>query len=151
LEAGLRGKDAKNAYAVFSLALTLHNGGFLDDAERYYRRVLELQPRHADALNNLGNIYGTRGDIPRAIEHYDAGLGVQPEHPLFHACRAWALARGTRYREALAAATRSIEIDPDQAAGYFPRGAAWLGLGERSKAGDDFRRGASLNPGWRAS
>src|SRR5262249_55925313 len=44
LEAGLRGKDAKNAYAVFSLALTLHNGGFLDDAERYYRRVLELQP-----------------------------------------------------------------------------------------------------------
>ena len=69
--------------------------------------------------------------------------------PLLHVSRV-ALARAERFREAVEASTYSIELDPNQASG-IPRGAAWLRLGERAKAADDFRRGASLNPGWRAS
>jgi len=151
LEAGLKGKKSKDTNALFTVALTLHNGGHLDAAERYYRRVLAQSPKHPDALNNLGNIHGTRGNYAAAIESYDAALAVVPEHPLFHACRAWALARAERYAEAVEASTRSIELDPNQASGYFPRGAAWLGLGDRGKAAEDFRCGVALNPGWRAS
>ncbi|MCW5803385.1 MAG: tetratricopeptide repeat protein [Deltaproteobacteria bacterium] len=145
------GDDGDDVRPLFALALTLHNGGHLDDAERYYRRVLAIDPRHADTLNNLGNVHGTRGRYDEAIASYDAAIAEVPDHPLYHACRGWALARAARYREAIATCDRAVAIDPNQSSAYFPRGAAYLQLGERDRAAADFRRGAELNPAWRAS
>lgn len=150
LEKNLKGSH-KDAGALFTLALTLHNGGFLDDAERYYKKVLALRPKHADSLNNLGNIYGTRGDIAAAIASYDQAIAVQPMQPVFHACKAWALARGQRWAECVEAGHVAVKLAPNQASGYFSRGAGYLGLGDRANAASDFQRGAALNPGWRGS
>jgi tetratricopeptide (TPR) repeat protein len=150
VEASLKGSH-KDVGALFTLALTLHNGGFLDDAERYYKQVLALRAQHADSLNNLGNIYGTRGDIDAAIESYDRAIAVQPLQPIYHACKAWALARGQRYAECIEVGERAVKLAPDQAGGYFARGAGYLGLGDRANAAKDFKRGAKLNAGWRGS
>ncbi|HEY5938004.1 MAG TPA: tetratricopeptide repeat protein [Kofleriaceae bacterium] len=150
LEKNLKGSH-KDVGALFTLALTLHNGGFLDDAERYYTKVLALRPKHADSLNNVGNIHGTRGNIDAAIASYDQAIAVQPMQPLFHACKAWALARGQRWAECVEAGHVAVKLAPNQASGYFSRGAGYLGLGDRANAAEDWKRGAALNPGWRGS
>ncbi|MEJ7597519.1 MAG: tetratricopeptide repeat protein [Kofleriaceae bacterium] len=151
LEAGLKGRARNDVNALFALALTLHNGGFLDDAERYYMMVLALRPKHADSLNNVGNIHGARGHIDEAVASYDRAIEVSPDNPLFHACKAWALARGQRWRDCVSVGDRAVALAPDQATGYFARGAGHLGLGDRAQAARDFRAGVARNPGWRGS
>jgi tetratricopeptide (TPR) repeat protein len=150
LEAALAGSH-EDVNAMFSLALTLHNGGFLDDAERYYRKVLAIRAQHADSLNNLGNIFATRGDIDGAIASYERAIAVQPMHPVFHACKAWALARGQRWADCVEAGHVAVRLAPNQAGGYFSRGAGYLGVGDRANAAADWKRAATLNPGWRGS
>ena len=41
---------------TFKKAITFHREGKIDDAERLYRIILKIQPKHLDANNNLGII-----------------------------------------------------------------------------------------------
>jgi Flp pilus assembly protein TadD len=47
-------------------------------AERLFRRALELDPRVKEAYNNLGTIYAHRGEHERAKEMYRAALEIDP-------------------------------------------------------------------------
>jgi protein O-GlcNAc transferase len=46
---------------MLGIALTLHQVGDLDRAERIYRHILAMDPRHADSLHLLGMIEYQRG------------------------------------------------------------------------------------------
>ena len=47
-------------------------------AERLFRRAVELDPRVKEAYNNLGTIYAHRGEHERAKEMYRAALEIDP-------------------------------------------------------------------------
>jgi tetratricopeptide (TPR) repeat protein len=50
-------KTSGSAIAVYGLAQALQNSGDLDAALPVYLRVLAIDPRHMDTLNNLGALY----------------------------------------------------------------------------------------------
>ncbi|KAJ3573119.1 hypothetical protein NP233_g2630 [Leucocoprinus birnbaumii] len=52
--------------------------GRLDDAQDTYKKVLELDPRHAVALGFLGMVYHLKGDLDQAIVRYHESLSVDP-------------------------------------------------------------------------
>ncbi len=52
-----------------------------DDAERYYEHALELNPRSASLINNLGNHYLARGDTERARAAYLKVVTIEINHP----------------------------------------------------------------------
>jgi tetratricopeptide (TPR) repeat protein len=56
-----------NAYGVF-----LQQQKRLDEAETFYKRALEINPRYGKSLFNLGTIYEARGDLKQALEKYKA-------------------------------------------------------------------------------
>src|SRR4029079_14681226 len=45
-------------------ATELHRKGKSIDAEAGYRRILEVEPRHADALHRLGQLLAAEGGFP---------------------------------------------------------------------------------------
>ncbi|MCG3138221.1 MAG: Lipopolysaccharide assembly protein B [Phycisphaerae bacterium] len=49
-------------------------------ARRAYQRTIDLQPRQADAHNNLGNIYHQLHQSEEAIAHYRQALQLQPRY-----------------------------------------------------------------------
>jgi predicted O-linked N-acetylglucosamine transferase (SPINDLY family) len=53
--------------------------GRLEEAMSLLLRLTALQPRHAKARTFLGNVYKLKGDTPRALEHYRAAIGLQPD------------------------------------------------------------------------
>jgi tetratricopeptide (TPR) repeat protein len=44
----------------------------LEEAETFYKRALEVNPRYGKALFNLGTLYESRGDLKQALEKYKA-------------------------------------------------------------------------------
>jgi Flp pilus assembly protein TadD len=62
-------------------ALTLHQQGRLDEAEKLYSRVLKAQRDNFDALHLLGMLNHQRGKAGEAYRLIIAALKVQPRSP----------------------------------------------------------------------
>src|SRR5690606_36983907 len=88
-------------------------------------RVLEMDPRHTGALNNLGLIY------LKGAREGGAGAGD----------------RQGRASRALAYFDQALDVDPGLAAAHYNRGLALLLLSRRLEARSAFERAAALTAG----
>jgi tetratricopeptide (TPR) repeat protein len=68
----------------FLLATGYRTGGRFDDAMVMYRRVLEVEPRHARAMVNLGNLYAIRQEFAVAQRYYQGAWSSDPSLALAH-------------------------------------------------------------------
>ena len=48
------------------------------EAQRYYEKVLDQDREHLDALRSMGSIMQSSKDVPRAKQHYEQALAVDP-------------------------------------------------------------------------
>jgi tetratricopeptide (TPR) repeat protein len=58
---------------------TSHLQGDLDKAVAAYEKVLAVDPRAGNALNNLGNLRYAAGQLPQALELYQRQVRFQPD------------------------------------------------------------------------
>ncbi len=77
-------KHPDDALFPFLLASAYHAGGRLDDAMTQFRRVLEIDPRQARALVNLGNLHFLHQEFPLALEMYRRAGEADPTLALAH-------------------------------------------------------------------
>ena len=94
-------------------ALTLHRRGERGQAERGYRRVLRIDPQHADALHLLGVIAQQNGDARQAIDHITKAIAVQPRSAVFHNNLGAALLDGGQHDEAAESFRRALALQPN--------------------------------------
>lgn len=77
----------------------LLNNGRIDEALRAFHTYVKLRPAEPNALDSLAEGYLVAGDIPNALDRYEAAIkGGYTGSP---AGRAWTLAVAGRYPEAL--------------------------------------------------
>ena len=62
----------EDAILHFNRAIALEEVGRFDDAERSYKRCLQLDPTYADAHHNLAILLETRGDRQGLLRHLSA-------------------------------------------------------------------------------
>lgn len=78
-------KAAPKAYApVLQRAIQAHQAGNLDDAERLYGEVLDMQVAQPDALHFLGVLSHQRGRSDEALVLIGSALKITPRHPDAH-------------------------------------------------------------------
>ncbi|HYB55893.1 MAG TPA: tetratricopeptide repeat protein, partial [Alphaproteobacteria bacterium] len=61
------------------VAMRHHGAGRLARAERLYRRILEIEPTHAVALQMLGVIAHQKGRSEQAVELIAKALALKPD------------------------------------------------------------------------
>ena len=73
--------EPSNTNAMYALAMFYQETERYDEAEKLYRQMLDINPKSADALNNLGwlekEVYG---DHERALEYFQQALEADPTH-----------------------------------------------------------------------
>ncbi len=107
-----------------------------------------LNPLRGEVYEDLGNAYGSLGNLDSAIVFFDRALRIDPTLGHTYYNRAIAYLRGGRANEALADLARAEELMPDQAASlHFPRGNAYMQLGQVAQAEVEFREAVRLDPG----
>ena len=53
--------------------------GRFDEAMRHFRKAIKINPRYAEAQNNLGGLLGTQGKFDEAITHFRAAIKADPD------------------------------------------------------------------------
>jgi tetratricopeptide (TPR) repeat protein len=103
-------------------------------AEAAYRRVLALDPDHADAYLNLGALLCEARRCREAVALYDEALRRKPGEALLHFNRAVALEDQGRPMEALAAYNASLQLQPDLADAHYNAARLHEQLGDAKNA-----------------
>lgn len=119
----------------FNLALTYAEAGRLGEAERAYRRTVELAPAHSRAWNNLGNIELARHADHAAIEAYRRAIAHSPGYTLAHVNLAEALVRKKDYAAATDHFNKALELNPASIQSF-------KGLAQIARIKKDFRSAA---------
>ncbi|OYD80729.1 tetratricopeptide repeat protein [Azospirillum brasilense] len=109
--------------ALLNDAIALHRAGRLGDAMASYRTVLDLAPRHSDALHLLGLTQHQAGHHAEAEEHITAALRIDPDFPTAWNHLGLVQQSLDRPDQALASFRRALALRPD-----FPEAMTHMGL-----------------------
>ncbi len=131
---------------VFGEALRQHQAGRLNEAFALYRRVLEVDPKHADSLHLLGEIALRVGRQDLAIEMVEKAIAILPKAALFYPTLGAALVAQGKFDEAVAAYRRGIELDPNLAAAHNNLGEVLCRLERFEESAAASRRAIALDP-----
>ena len=63
---------------LYNLAAQYHQYGNVAEAESLYRQIIQADPRHADALNNLGVLLLNQGRLDDAVECFRQSVASNP-------------------------------------------------------------------------
>jgi protein O-GlcNAc transferase len=118
---GLDPQAARGLLADCHYNLGVHHNratGLSEDAEAQFRRALEVDPRHADAANNLGAMLLMKGQGEAALPHFAAALAQAPNDVRYAANLARALVQAGRLDAASKALSALARLDPANAGAY---------------------------------
>ncbi len=87
--------------------------GRMEQAQRCYRRILEIDPAHADALYVLGGIALNDGDSATAIDLVRRAIDADPNNASFHFSLGTVLASIGRSSEAIPYFQDAVRLRPD--------------------------------------
>jgi tetratricopeptide (TPR) repeat protein len=128
------------------VALALHRDGRLADAEGGYRRILEDQPDHFDALHLLGVIFHQQGNHAEAVEQIDRALERQPGNAFALNNRGIALVALKRFDQALVSFESATAREPGYAEAYANAADVLTELKRFEEAVQSCDRAVALKP-----
>lgn len=132
-------------------AYRLHCGGWLDEAQRAYRAVLERDPGNADALYLLGEISNSARRHGDAVALLERAIAAKPTEAAFHAELGSAFYAQGRYAEAARAYTSAVRLDPGDPAARVNLGSALEQAGDDASAETAWREALRRDPGCAAA
>jgi|HubBroStandDraft_1064217.scaffolds.fasta_scaffold00823_7 tetratricopeptide (TPR) repeat protein len=128
-------------------AVTLHNQGRLQRAQRIYEEILTVEPRHFDALHLLGVVAAASADPSRAVDLIGRAIQLNPGSAMAHNNRGAALLDLGLWEAALVGFDRAIALKGDYPEAHYNRGNALKELKrwEEALASFDTAIGLRLN------
>ena len=127
-------------------ANALRREGKLAAARKGYRRVLAIDWRQPEALNNGGIVAFQLGRADEALQLLEAAVALQPAEAEAHNNLALVLHAVGRAAEAAAGCRRALTLNPRLADAHFNLGNALLDLNQPAAAAAAYEQAASLRP-----
>ena len=135
-----------NVRELLALAVHSHRAGHLTEAEGIYRRILQTDGNHADALHLLGVLSHQTGRHQVAVELIGAAISHNDQIPAFHNNLANALNAQGKLLEAAASYRRALTLKPDHVEAHYNLGIVLQAQGKLEEAAASYRRALSLRP-----
>ena len=132
----------------FQIAVAHHQAGRLAEAEPIYRQLLSVEPRHVNALLNLGAIASQKGRHDIAMEMSRRALAVKPGYPQANFNLGIALCAVGRIDESIVAYQDAIAVQADYPEAYCNLALALSASGRPGEAVAACRAAIGLRPGY---
>jgi predicted TPR repeat methyltransferase len=139
--------DPDYAEAIHLLGLAVFQQNEPDAALRLLLRAIELQPRNADFLTNLGNVYAALGRPGEALDAYESARKRRPGDADIHINIGIVHFQGGATEKAEQCFRAAICADLHAAEPHFRLGNVLAAQGRFSAAFDEFLLALELAPG----
>ncbi len=138
--------DSEDLKREVETALAYHKSGRLSEAETIYRRVLNEDPLHFDALHLLGVISNQAGNSAQAVRLIRQALLQNPRHPFAQNNLGLAIQAQGKLDEAAASFRKALSIKPDFADAYYNLGNVLQAQGKLDEAIASHNKALELQP-----
>jgi tetratricopeptide (TPR) repeat protein len=112
-----------------------------------YEQLLKLNPRHADALNNLGAAVCKLGRYQEAEQHFRRAIGVRPDYSDAHSNLGTVLRGRGHLAGSENSLRRALKLKPNHVDARSNLGLTLLSLGRPIDAKAHFERALRIAPG----
>jgi eukaryotic-like serine/threonine-protein kinase len=126
-------ESVPSAHASLAWALFIYDWNW-DEAEREFRRAIELNPRYASAHQWFGFLLSSRGQHDAALVEGHTALELDPASISGRRSIGWMCLYGRRYDQALDHLARAIEMNPMAVESYRILGTTLEMLGKSSES-----------------
>jgi tetratricopeptide (TPR) repeat protein len=139
-------RTAETAAEFFARGVTLEEDpGAQAEAIECYRKVLEVEPRHAAAHINLGTIFYNAREFGLAEQHYRAAIESDPRYALAHFDLGNVLDETGRILAAIESYKTALLLAPTYADAHYNLALAYEKIHEYRKALKHWRTYAKLD------
>ena len=133
---------------IFELAVKNHQENKNDVAQKLYNQVLNIEPNHSAALNNLGVTFKKLGEYQKAKDCYEKAIEIKPNYIDAHYNLGNVFKELKDYQKAKDCYGKAIEIDPNHLKIQNNLGVIFNKLGEYQKAKDCYEKAIEIKPNY---
>jgi len=131
---------------LFDEAIGHHERGELPQAERLYRRMLDLQNDNVDVLHLLGLVSSQTGRYAEAVDFIERAIAINPDVPDFYNNLAIVHYNHGQYARTAGFCEEALRVYPDHPALLATLGNTLFQLGRHEQAAAAYERVLSMNP-----
>ena len=117
-----------------------------DKAIECYENAIRLNPKDADAYNNMGNAYNNKQDYDKAIEYYEKAIELNPKDADAYYNMGNAYNNKQDYDKAIEYYEKAIKLNPKDAKAYYNMGYVYDDKQNYDKAIECYKKAIELNP-----
>ena len=139
-----KAKQNPNDSAYYELGVLQKENNNLDDAIKFLKKAIELNPKHSMALYELGVIYEKQKNYDEAINHYTELLKIKKNSEAFQSLGVCYLKKGM-LKEAKNNLVKALLLNPKKYTVHNNLGAVFEKLGDYDSAINILNIGIQLN------
>ena len=139
------GLNFLNSEDSFSKAIAHHSAGRYAEAEKLYRQVIQMNPQHPGAYQNLGVLAFQVGRNDAAIPLLKKAIELNPKNAAIYCNLGDAYTALRQGDDALASYKKAVEIDPNMATTYNNLGIVYSRLGRVEDAINAWEKAIELS------
>lgn len=133
-------------YVYNELGIIALDAERLYEAQDYFEKVIQLNPRYADPWCNLGCLYGVKLDYEKALYHYEKALGLTPndEVVLSNVLKIYLLQH--RWQEVFELCQETLRLNPRNLTALKGLGDYYQQTKDWEMANKFYQKGLKINP-----
>ncbi|UCD28341.1 MAG: tetratricopeptide repeat protein [Planctomycetota bacterium] len=132
--------------AVLLMSTTIRRNAIYQSPYNFWTDALEKGSNHFLTHDNLACVMLDRGEVDKAIFHFQEALRLMPEYSNAHLNLANTLVKQKRYDEAVDHFEKSIYFKPKFAQAYNDYGVALTEMGKKDEAFKCYSKAVELEP-----
>ncbi len=143
----LRKKSPDDVPTLFQLGAALERAGKIEESEKAFAHLLQLEPEHAATLNYLGYMWADRGvNLDKAAAMLEKAVAADPANGAYLDSLGWAYFRLGKLDLAKTYLGKAADVVPDDPTIQEHLGDLHLKMGDRKQALDHYRAALDLDP-----
>ena len=122
-----------------------------NEAINCFKKIIFLEPKHLDAINNLGATYKDLGEKDKASKYFFDVLTLQPDYPIAHANLALVFLNAKEYKTAYFHFQKAFQSFQNNADFLFHYGLTLEKLNFLKEAAVEYERAVRIDPNYYAA
>ncbi len=130
----------------FSLGRIYNGRGKISQAEKAFKKAIEVNPKNDNAYIDLGWIYVPDGKLSQAEESFKKAIEVNPENDNAYIGLGWVYVPEGRFFQAAEMFKKAIRINPHNYDAYLALGGLCKKIGDLSQAEELYKKAIEIDP-----